>query len=272
MAWNFLRAGQSAEHVQRSTQGLRRDLSAVKAAGTDPTVAAHCYLMWVEAAESMLRSLYSDQLIPRHLQSDRYWRIREIADGTPRPFPLIYAEVDEQLAFVDELLSQLTHYTELMQGGSDELAILLDTNVLVHGTSIEMVKWHTEFGAQSATLIIPVVVIDELDRLKDGKERKARTPLNAIDKLLKPSNALTRTTIRPKVTLQVIDEPPNHERSARVDDEIVRQAAYLATLAGRELLLLTRDRGMRVRAETADIRVQMLPAHLERSKDGSDDQ
>jgi predicted ribonuclease YlaK len=70
--------------------------------------------------------------------------------------------------------------------------------------------------------------------------------------------------LRQNVWLQLMDEPSGHQRQPGQDDEIVRQAEYFAQLNEGRLMLLTRDRGMRVRAQAAGLISKALPRHLER--------
>ncbi|MGH8542994.1 MAG: PIN domain-containing protein [Gammaproteobacteria bacterium] len=268
MEWYFLNRGLSGKRSLESLDEVLRRLDGVqKSLDSDPVIAANSYLKWAEEAETRLRELFASQSVVRGLHSERYWRIQAMARETHRPLSLIRSEISEQYDRITHIQGQICHYAQVLQCPESDLLVVLDTNVLVHGQPFEMVNWHVELNVKSVMLILPVIIIDELDSVKDNGQRKARAPLYSLDRLLPPKRALKRSRVRDNVTLQVVDEPSDHERNARADDEIVRQVAYLGMLADRELLLLTRDRGMRVRAETAGIQVRMLPEKLERSRD-----
>ncbi|MCL2794655.1 MAG: PIN domain-containing protein [Microbacteriaceae bacterium] len=270
MAWYFLRPDQSGEYALSQLNQLRTNLRNVPSGfAQEAVLAASRYMTWHETAESFLASLYRDADVPRRLQTDRYWHIRVISPTTERPYPLIEREVEEQQRYLEGLEKQLLHYQELLRPDPDEALFICDTNVLVHGLPFEQVRWNEEFTEKKARLLLPLVVIDELDALKDRGIREAGGVLKALDGVLAPGKALDRVTLRDNVTLQIVDEPVGHQRLVRIDDEIVQQAAFYTSMAGRKITLFTRDRGMRVRAETsvADLEGRMLPTKYERRHD-----
>jgi predicted ribonuclease YlaK len=122
--------------------------------------------------------------------------------------------------------------------------------------------------------LMPLVVLDELDKVKDRDltyGKRARSVLKALDGLFGDSEWLSPKPLRQGVTLQMVDEPFAHVRQASQDDEIVRQAVYFAQLNGNRLSVLTRDRGMRLRAQAYGLVSKSLPAHLERIKEKEDE-
>lgn len=88
--------------------------------------------------------------------------------------------------------------------------------------------------------------------------------LKAIDRLARGRDWLSPIQLRDRVWLQLVDEPLGHERRRGNDDEIVRQAVYFSQLNEGRLILLTRDRGMLVRAQTSGLTSMFLPEHLVR--------
>jgi predicted ribonuclease YlaK len=181
--------------------------------------------------------------------------------------PLVRAEIQMQEQVLGQLLKQLRHYISLVSFPSDHWAIVLDTNVYIHGRLFHEVEWHREIDVQRTTLIMPLVVLDELDRIKDRDSefgRRASSVLRALDRITKDVDWLTPIQLRRSVWLQLVDEPQGHERRQGQDDEIVRQATYLAQLNENRLLLMTRDRGMRVRAQASGLTSKTLPKRLER--------
>jgi rRNA-processing protein FCF1 len=240
---------------------------------SDHVVAANSYLMWAEKAEHRLLTTFDDYNVARQLQSDRYWQIRGMASATSRPMPLIYAEIKVQARHLDDLLRQLQHYISLLALPLGHWIVVPDTNVYIHGQLFHEVEWHREIGARYAVLAMPLVVLDELDRIKDRDHqysKRARSVLRALDGLT-GDNWLKPIRLRQSVSLQLLDEPSGHRRQPSQDDEIVRQAAYFAHVNENRLTIVTRDRGMRLRAHASGLTVMALPAHLERIRIANDE-
>jgi hypothetical protein len=54
------------------------------------------YLMWVEGAQLQLDNFTADPAVLSMLQTASHWQIRQLNGDTPRPWPLIRAEVELQ--------------------------------------------------------------------------------------------------------------------------------------------------------------------------------
>ncbi|WP_304454763.1 PIN domain-containing protein [Nocardiopsis sp. YSL2] len=229
-------------------------------------MAANRYLIWSERAESELKLIYQDREASHKLHSERYWQIRAMSDSTHRPHSLIRLEIEDQIDFISELVDQIEHYRKILAVDETESLILLDTNVLVHGKPFEMVDWQELTNSKSACLLFPLVVIDELDKLKDTKQHKARVPLSSLDHLTSNIDAFQRIKARNRVDIQITNEPLEHTRLLRVDDEIVRQASYFQAATGNTVKIITRDRGMKFRAAASGLSAEILPRELERSQ------
>ena len=270
--WNFLRRGQGGAAAADALRELNQDLARLASGlSVDQVLAAHSYMMWAEKAEERLLAIFQGFAIPRQLYSDRYWQIRVIDDATRRPLPLIRAEIEVQKRFLDELLAQLDHYLPLLALSSDHSIVVLDTNVYVRGKMFHEVNWQQEVGTRRATIAMPLVVLDELDLIKDRDDgkigKRAQGVLRALDAIADGTDWLTPIPIRQNVQLQLLDEPPGHQRQKGHDDEIVRQSGYFAQLNDNRLTLITRDRGMRLRAQASGLTSKTLPSHLERDQE-----
>lgn len=238
--------------------------------GGAPTLVATRYMAWVESTESTLRSLYANPAVPRALHTNRYWQIRGISDGTQRPAGLIRGEIQDQERVLMDLRDQLQHYEVLLASSPGERFLLCDTNVLIHGKPFHQLQWDEQFTEKRICILVPLVVIDELDSLKDRGVRPAGGVLKDLDRFLSETSALSRVGVRRAVSLQVVDEPTGHERLRSNDDEIVHQMSYFASLSESPLTLMTRDRGMRVRAQSAGLEARYLPAAYERRAESKD--
>ncbi len=135
------------------------------------------------------------------------------------------------------------------------------------------------WGDEPVHLLFPMVVIDELDNLKQqGKNHtrwRAQYTLAVIDRLLNSPNDIGVLRERDAhatddegrqispVTVEVVFDPPSHRRLPINDDEIVDRAVAIEALAGRQITLITYDTGQATRARQAGLNVVKLQQKLE---------
>jgi rRNA-processing protein FCF1 len=208
-----------------------------------------------------LRSVFDDDR-SLHLFDERYWRIREIKDDSVRPFPLISSAIRRHEAQLQEMLAQLATYKHVC-GTSDSTLAILDTNIYDHYQLFTQINWNEVLGAKSVRLLVPLVVVDELDGQKDNRESRLGKRAGKVIKALRglPFVAGDRgpRLVRPGIELDYLPEPPGHVRRASNDDEVVRQAAYICSIAPNRVVLITGDLGMQVRAMNQDVPHILMP-------------
>jgi hypothetical protein len=122
-------------------------------------------------------------------------------------------------------------------------------------------------------LIIPIAVVDELDRLKEHHDPhirwRAGYTLAVIDRVLKSemqgvlhegdtSQAEREGDARPKVSMELLLDPPGHVRLPIADDEIVDRALSVQRFAESPVSFLTFDTGQATRARVAGLAVLKL--------------
>jgi predicted ribonuclease YlaK len=153
---------------------------------------------------------------------------------------------------------------------------VVDTSVFVHHPCKNReIEYAAVIGAgfEPVRLVVPRVVIDELDRLKESGNQAVRWraghTLGVLDELL--HHPRSRATIREednlsevadaggmprgKVTIEVFLDDPQHVRMEDNDDEIIDRALALQAYAGHEVRLLTMDTSMALRARLLGLRV-----------------
>lgn len=112
---------------------------------------------------------------------------------------------------------------------------------------------------------MPMVIVDELDRLKRQNQPvrgRARTALRSLQSLITDPHASARLKdpspteqglIRGGVTIELVLDPPGHRRLPIADDELADRASAVQVLAGSDVTILTYDYGMAFRATTAGL-------------------
>jgi predicted ribonuclease YlaK len=121
-------------------------------------------------------------------------------------------------------------------------------------------------------LLVPIIVVDELDGLKKSKDRhqrwRAGYTLAVLDRLFASSAEPAQLTPedfsvlgsgglpRGEVTIELIFDPPGRVRLPINDDEIIDRVLAIQPLAGRDVTLLTYDTGQSTRALAAGLPVR----------------
>ncbi|MEA9987062.1 PIN domain-containing protein [Subtercola sp. RTI3] len=139
------------------------------------------YLAWATAQERMLAGVFGQAEMNSFLTSPRYWAL--LADqlgDLPHVSGQIYLELNQRMEAMKRAWEEIEETIQLWKVPNDETtyepglhAIVLDTNVLlVHSTALGAVEWHDRAGiinVQALSLVVPSIVIDELDDLKTAK-------------------------------------------------------------------------------------------------------
>jgi predicted ribonuclease YlaK len=148
--------------------------------------------------------------------------------------------------------------------------VVLDTSVLMEGPYFTEFVWqtiHDQLKGELVRLIVPILVIEELDTLKahrDGRKRdRARNTLRDLVAL--HGGKPTRPAALPKhsdVTIEVCLDDGWHQRMPNNDGEIIEQAANLRGLLGDRVLLAARDAAQVYRASAAGLPAVFIPPHV----------
>ncbi|WJV46200.1 PIN domain-containing protein [Streptomyces flavofungini] len=235
------------------------------------------YLNWTNSAVVHLDSLIGAADLERLVLTRRYQQLL----ASPGHFGTgpIWEIVEQMLN--SELQQRITEFTAAVEALGQELQrwqlrgvpVVADSSFYVkHPDRLEEADFAELLGVQdrSIHLIVPMVVVDELDQLKESKTPHARWragyTLAVLDRIFqqdtqqavlrKPDAEVQRTTgvRRGEVTVQLLFDPPGHVRLPINDDEIVNRALAIQPLSGREVTVLTYDTGQATRARVAGLR------------------
>lgn len=155
--------------------------------------------------------------------------------------------------------------------------VVADTNIYLHHPKpFDEIDWAPlvpDTGHAGIHLIVPLVVVDELDRQKQGQSGKtvvhggkelartrARTSIRTLEELFDDPTAIA--TVRsgpPPVRAELLLDPPRHVRLASPDAEIVDRACAVRDLFGSQVTVVARDTGMVFRARNAGLLGFRLP-------------
>lgn len=230
----------------------------------------HEYMMWAADAQRMLLGIIRADDVEAAIVTSRYLAVGAIV--VPAAANIMIRDEIERLQlvlarFVDELNEQRKrwHVTAALA--------VPDTNFFVHHPQDLMtVGWRHELGLDIdwdshmlVRLIVPMIVIDELDRLKDRGQGPAKTrarhTLRKIDELTKGGKPTRPVTIRQRdqtggaVTLEVFIDDLAHERLPHADSELIDRVLHIEQVSSQKVTILTGDTGMALRARAAGVQV-----------------
>lgn len=174
-------------------------------------------------------------------------------------------EIENQVKSLEQARAQFEELKKL--AARPGLPVVYDTNMLNHWQQPGDIPWREVFKAEGdnvplARLVIPLRVIDELDRQKYGESKlayKAATAIRYLDRALEGSQPGQPVQLRrPEATLEVWLD--TDDRGGDADLAILRCAADLDNLhRDSGARVLTDDVGMRLRAQQMGVKVLRLP-------------
>ena len=239
----------------------------------------NAYLQWSSDVVMRLGAMLRPGDLEQLVTTPCYWTLQTL-DPAARQLSLagfVDLEVTERLRRFELERDDLRRSIEHWRAQEGWLTVA-DTNVYLHHVRyFDDVDWNAVVGARldGVHLVIPLQVIDELDRHKRSQRgrkvgaanaeevrTRARVTLKKMDEWPSPGASVTvqraRIPERGAITAEVLLDPPGHLRLADADAEIVDRAVVVKQLAQREVTIVTFDVGMKLRAQAAGLRVVRL--------------
>jgi rRNA-processing protein FCF1 len=276
-----LRPGTDRESLREAL--LKAETSARNAhARNGPDISRYQeYMRWAEEASWLLRGLVSPADIESLVQTRVFWALLGSPEAASAP-EMSWLSDDELQARAHGLLEANAYLEQVgrrwgpLDAPWEARFVVADTNVFLHHPQrLDQLDLAADLDCSDSPvhLVIPMVVLDELDKAKDRGQGEAktnaRTTIRLLDTLL--SNPADLATIRPvgyspldpfvsrgAFTAELLPDPPRHTRLERPDDEIVDRASAVAALAGRPVTVVTGDFGMATRARLAHLPTVLL--------------
>lgn len=159
-----------------------------------------------------------------------------------------------------------------MSRTTEQTWIIADTNYFLHFRQPDQIDWSSLVSSKQVTLVVPMTVIDELDKHKNASSNKLRTKAQAIITKLKEINraeekqwgSSVRVEIAPNIFLGEMTELGLDEN--RADDRIMAFAVYFAKsedVDPTRVFLVSNDFGMELKSKGRGIRLLPLPEELQ---------
>lgn len=245
----------------------------------------NAFRTWSNSHMSTLSSVLSPATMDRLVTTRQYWALQTLD-------PAAYGAA--LLGFVDQILKGMEHalhsaaegvkqtieiWSPLNHGqlNSDPKvnAVVLDTNVLLrHSWDLGKVDWYermNSFPHEAVVLIVPIVVVDELDGLKNSNQNMhyngqkhatstlARSALRTLDSMFLGSakfhNLPDQSDSNParlELSVMLLMDDPSTSRQVDADLQIIDCAAGISSYVSR-VAVATYDHAMIFRARHAGI-------------------
>ncbi|WP_020521662.1 PIN domain-containing protein [Catelliglobosispora koreensis] len=222
------------------------------------------YLDWSDDSAAQLRGQVPRGEIDRLIFTDRHrllWATRGAVSGLDGA---VAFELDERIAALESAKKAINDRIQSWQR-VDRFLALDTTFFLQHDKPLRETNFHDllDDNRENIQILVPLAVVDELDRLKEGAERyraRARYSIAVLDDLLQnpglllPEDGIPAKSSR-ETRVEVIMDRPGHVRLADADDEIVDRIATIEPFTGKSITLFTFDTGMALRARAAGLTV-----------------
>lgn len=273
------RPGVSRENLA----GAFRDLSAEVQAVHNQHGSAHdrltAYIEWAASAADRLRYLISDSDITHLIWTPGYHRLvtglgvwTNTDQATVRAVNFsVSAELTQRQQAFDAATVEVQDLINRWPDHSARFAVA-DTSVYIeHRDKLdESLDFEDLLGLKSGVVpvrvIVPIIVIDELDNLKNRGDAHARWRasynLAVFDRLFpgpRFTAAITNPQPKASVHAEILFDPPGHVRLPINDDELIDRVLAVQPLTGEQVTLFTCDTNQSMRARHTGLTVIKVP-------------
>ncbi|MFB6726141.1 PIN domain-containing protein [Kribbella sp. NPDC056345] len=234
--------------------------AAADARGSDQRDQYAKYVRWANGAVASLGTCLSHEDVNRLILTQRYWLIQGLTHTGLVTVQAVQLELDQAVAVLTAARNTLRAQVDMWLSSERAGCIIVpDTNIfLEHADEFPDIDWAEVVradGLEPLHIAIPLVVIDELDRAKrnQAKKSRARRTLKLLNQMaLRPGSpvALPESSQHGTIDVRVLAEEVDHVRLLDADMELVEVASALKDLTGLDVVLVTFDTGMVVRARS----------------------
>ncbi|MEU5523561.1 hypothetical protein ABZ759_23625 [Streptomyces sp. NPDC047860] len=175
-----------------------------KLAGPDLVVTLRQSAQWTATTARQLASVFADPAVPARLRGEHYSHIVHSPLTPYRTALLLHWELDELATYFMELRNRMRQTVEDYRSYRQRV-LVVDANTLLHCQRFDKIPWSRVCGKGPATLVIPHVVVEEIDTksYSEGSEKirkRARGVYELLGDVLKacPPTAASNCTTAPR--------------------------------------------------------------------------
>ena len=226
------------------------------------------YQRWSIGAAGFLGCKIASDDIEQLIFTRRHWMLLEmVVTGNDRIIhDLINAERTDRLRVFDGVIKALETIEKAWVGVTAKV-VAADTNVYLHHEQyFNQINWEALAGSDQVRLLVPMAVVRELDKCKQGPQNKTvsdtnkesiRTRARITSRLLRELMVDPKAvaTLPTGVEVELLLDPLDHRRLDDTDSEIIDRVLTAKQLIGRSISMVTGDGGMQFTAATSGLGV-----------------
>lgn len=232
------------------------------------------YLQWATQAANRLRSVVSSDDVAFLVLTQRHWVLCGVDPAANEAlYTLVNTEIGERRQALQDALDDLRAVRRQWQQRRGSI-LVPDTNVLLHHKlPLEKIDWQGIASDSMVRVVIPILVVDELDKRKRDREpirARARQTLRTLEESFADPRwtaTLTPGKSTEHASMHLLLDPPRHTRMSDPDRELIDRTIALGIEASRQVTLFTFDTSMMLRARADGVAVVKPSPVEERGSD-----
>lgn len=230
-------------------------------AANSPSDKRYRWLQWWSEADTQLRNLFTDGEVATSLYVSSE-RVRNV-NMAAQPGGVLNHEIDAWVAQLEEMIGELKALKPFIERPGR--IVVPDTTVFIEGAYFTELDWQAVAGVDAGDLVrvvVPVLVIEELDDHKRGRDRvqaRARSVLHRLWQLHggRATEAVALPGRKP-VTIEVLTDDSWHVRRPVNDNEIIERALAVGEITGRDVIVAAADYCMLYQASAAGLKTALV--------------
>ena len=216
------------------------------------------YLEWIENATLTIENNLDDDELLTGLCARAYWRIYDLTEDDPQPYTLVRHEIRHQQRRIEAVIAHLEHLRRFID--REGSIVVPDTSAFIERRDFKELDWAgLDIRPLPVRLVVPVLVIEQLERVKDfdrgDKRHIARRVLKELREVFRDVKPGEAAELRKNVTIEALIDEDSHVRLENEDGEIIDQALQLHLLTGRTVTIAALDPSMELRTRLRGIDV-----------------
>jgi hypothetical protein len=178
------------------------------------------------------------------------------------PYGVLYHEIDVWLDRLTEMIEELVALAPFIERPG--LIMVPDTSAFIEGLYFTELNWHELAGIDAqkpVRLVVPVLVVEELDELKRSRDRVRDRARSVLRRLWELNSDGKQAAVMPgsrPVTVEVLADDSWHVRRPVNDNEIIERALYIGEITGGDVILAAADYSMLYQASSAGLRTALV--------------
>lgn len=267
----------SGEKVLSELREVIRLLENVRGSGGDYSTIFKNYVGWVADAVRILTHVVHREDVSRLITTPRHWALVTMTHTiSSNVLSLTNTEIEERYFELGKVRDSLDAQLRRWLGFSGDVFIP-DANVYLHSDLFfAELGWRQILDDRPLTelrLVIPILVIEELDRAKRRTDKvsdknpeavrtRARRTLKRINESFsEPSDnpiLVQSTGDCAAITMSLLIDEITHSRLPDADNEILDRALSLQDISGKKITIITRDHTMALKARNIGLKSKLL--------------